>query len=88
MPTAWIIGLVVGALVILGIIIQVVRRPLAVVSYLLKNLLIGCVGLLVVDYLGKSINLHVPLNIGTASVAGILGLPGIAALAVIEKWIL
>lgn len=77
-----------GALVTIVIIIQVVRRPSAVVSYLLKNALIGCVGLLVVDYLGKSINLHVPLNIGTASVAGVLGLPGIAALAVIEKWIL
>lgn len=88
MPTAWIIGLLMGAIAALVIIVQVVRRPGAVISYILKNVLIGCVGLLVVDYLGKSINLHVPLNLGTASVAGVLGLPGIAALAVIEKWIL
>ena len=88
MPTAWIIGLLIGAAIVLFIMMQVIRRPLAIVSYLLKNALIGCVGLLVLDYLGKSIHVHVPLNLASAGVASVLGLPGVAALAVIEKWIL
>lgn len=41
-----------------------------------------------IDYVGKTIGVHVPLNLESAGVAGILGVPGVAALAILQKWVI
>lgn len=67
---------------------KVVGNPLRSVFRLLKGLVVGCFVLLVLDGLGAAIHLHIPLNLFTLLVAGILGLPGIAALLVLQLWIM
>lgn len=77
-----------GLAAIIWVVALVARDPVGFFGALLRNLVVGCVALLVIDYLGKAAGIHVPLNLTSAGVAGVLGLPGIAALAVFEKWIL
>jgi inhibitor of the pro-sigma K processing machinery len=74
--------------IVIAVVRQVAKNPSVFFGGLIRNLVVGCIGLLVIDYVGKAIGVHVPLNFATAGVASVLGLPGIAALAVIEKWIL
>ncbi len=83
---AWMI---LGAVVALAMVIGwIVKNPAAFFGALLRNTVVGCVGLLVIDYLGKAFGVHVPLNFASAGVASVLGLPGVAALAVLQRWIL
>ena len=82
----WVAAAVAIALALF--VLRMVRDPLALVAAVLRNAVVGCVGLLAIDFLGKSAGVHVPLNLASAGVAGVLGLPGVAALAVIHTWIL
>ena len=83
---AWVIlGAVVALVMIIG---WIAKNPAAFFGALLRNTVVGCVGLLVIDYLGKAFGVHVPLNFASAGVASVLGLPGVAALAVLQRWIL
>lgn len=83
---AW---LILGAVVVLVMIVGwIAKNPTAFLGGLLRNTVVGCVGLLVIDYVGKAFGVHVPLNFASAGVASVLGLPGVAALAVLQRWIL
>ncbi len=47
------------------------------------------VGLLfLINIIGTSYNIHLAINGYTAATASVLGIPGIAALIVIQKWII
>ncbi|GER68509.1 hypothetical protein BpJC4_29800 [Weizmannia acidilactici] len=50
--------------------------------------IIGAVLLFFLNQLGGRYGLHIPINLATVSVSGILGVPGIIGLAVIQTWIL
>lgn len=78
---------VAAAAALLFLMRAVANRPLAVVGGLLQNLLFGTFGLLALDYAGKSLGVHVPLNFATLGAVGVLGLPGVVAVAVINQWI-
>lgn len=83
---AWLIlGAVVASVLLIG---WIAKNPVVFFGGLLRNTVVGCVGLLVIDYVGKAFGIHVPLNFASAGVASVLGLPGIAALAVLQRWIL
>ncbi|MHB1629479.1 MAG: pro-sigmaK processing inhibitor BofA family protein [Bacilli bacterium] len=84
-PVLWL-GFAVALL--LFAIVRAARDPAAFFGGLLRNLVVGGFGLAAVDYVGKAYGVHVPLNFATAGVASVLGLPGIAALAVAQRWIL
>jgi len=88
--TAWItvVGIIAGVATLIWLLRVIFRDPLRFFGGLLRNLVVGCAALLVLDYAGKSFGFHVPVNGYTAGVASILGIPGIAALAVIQKWII
>ena len=63
-------------IVILALIIKFFKWPI-------KNLLNGIFGvflLYVVNFFGASFGIHVGINIITALIAGILGIPGVIAL--------
>ncbi len=83
--TLWI---ALGIIVLLIVVARILRDPISFFGVLLRNLVLGMIGLAAIDYLGKGIGVHVPLNFQTAGVAGLLGLPGVAALAVVQHWIL
>ncbi|KYC58910.1 hypothetical protein B4099_2526 [Heyndrickxia coagulans] len=50
--------------------------------------IIGAVLLFFLNQVGSRYGLHVPINAATVSVSGLLGIPGVIGLTVIQTWIL
>lgn len=76
---AWVAGILL--VLVLG---KKLRIPLKLALKLLLNGLLGGVAILLINLLGQSINLHIPLNIFSALIAGILGLPGVILLIILK----
>ncbi|WP_018131809.1 pro-sigmaK processing inhibitor BofA family protein [Effusibacillus pohliae] len=88
MSTLQIVGWVLGGLVAVYLLSRIVREPGASVIGIGKALLFGVIGLFLLNLAGQYIQLHIPINPVTALLAGFLGVPGLAALIVIQLWIL
>ncbi|GIM46006.1 pro-sigmaK processing inhibitor BofA [Collibacillus ludicampi] len=87
--TAWqVVSLMVGLVVVLLIIAKILRDPAYAIMRMIKGFIVGVIALLAINWIGTAIHLHIPLNPVTALIAGLLGIPGIAALLVIQIWIL
>jgi inhibitor of the pro-sigma K processing machinery len=78
-----IIGIVVVVLVLV-LLVKLFRGPLKWIWKLLLNTLGGFVALFILNLFGGLIGLTLELNWINAAVAGILGLPGIIILLLIE----
>jgi inhibitor of the pro-sigma K processing machinery len=77
-----------GGLIAVFLLSRTLREPGAIVIGIGKALLFGVIGLFLLNLAGQYIQLHIPINPLTALLAGILGVPGLAALIVIKLWIL
>ncbi|NLG81532.1 MAG: hypothetical protein GX490_03260 [Bacilli bacterium] len=55
------------------------------IKWVLKNLLIGIISLYIINYLGVSLSIFIPINILTIIIAGFLRVPGIVILLIITK---
>ena len=82
-----LIAVAVG-LILLLLIAGVPRNPLRQTGKLIIRLVIGAVALFVINAAGGTYGIHIPINIPTTFISGILGVPGMAALVVIQKWII
>ncbi|RFU71531.1 pro-sigmaK processing inhibitor BofA [Peribacillus saganii] len=78
---------VIGGLILLLLVAGAPLKPVRLVGQCFIKLIIGAVFLFFLNALGGNIGLHVPINAITAAVAGILGIPGLFALAAIEYWV-
>lgn len=76
---AWIVGLII--VLALG---KVMLLPLKVILKLLVNGILGGIAIIVINLIGQTIGFSIPLNIVSALVAGILGLPGIILLVILK----
>lgn len=85
-PTA-IIAILAGVILIV-FFIGAPLRPLRFIGQGIIKVLIGALFLFFLNTLGTSIGLYIPINLATATVSGILGIPGVLALIAIETWIL
>jgi inhibitor of the pro-sigma K processing machinery len=63
-------------------------KPLRFVGQGIIKILIGALFLFFLNEFGTSLGIYVPINLVTASVSGILGIPGVLALVAIENWII
>ena len=72
---------IVIAMIIVG---RLLAWPLKKILKLLLNIGLGLVMILLVNVFGASIGLNIPFNIVTALVAGILGLPGVIVLIILQ----
>lgn len=72
------------ALGILGVYFfgRMLLLPLAKLLKLLGCSLLGGIALLLINAIGPSIGIMVPLNLLNAVIAGVLGLPGVACLII------
>lgn len=87
--TAWqVIGLLVGAVVLIYIVSQFLREPGRALMGLVRGVIVGVVLLFVVNLVGQSFGLHIGLNPATILTAGVLGIPGVGALIVVHYWLL
>ncbi|PWK05159.1 pro-sigmaK processing inhibitor BofA family protein [Tumebacillus permanentifrigoris] len=86
--TAWqVIGLMIGAVVLIYLVGQFMREPGVALMNLLRGVIVGLVALFLVNFAGQYFGFHIGLNPFTALTAGLLGLPGVAALVVIQIWL-
>lgn len=76
-----IFGISVIAVIILA---KILSWPLKKILKLLLNVAIGILIIVLVNTFGGSIGLHIPFNIITALVSGILGIPGVLGLVLIN----
>jgi len=83
--TAWqMIGLLVGAVALIVLIAQFLREPGQGLMNLLRGVIVGVVAIFLINVIGAGFGLHIALNPVTALTAGILGLPGVAALVALN----
>lgn len=83
MEPIYIIGIIAG-LVMLFLLIGAPLKPMRLMGGLAVRLLIGALFLFFLNTFGTSIDLHIPINIVTTAVSGILGIPGLASLVAIK----
>ncbi|WP_017756824.1 pro-sigmaK processing inhibitor BofA family protein [Calidifontibacillus oryziterrae] len=79
-----IVGGLIGLLLILGAPI----KPLRIIGNGVVRIMIGALALFVINSIGTIISFHIPINFITASVSGLLGIPGVIALIAIEQFVL
>ncbi|WP_066195115.1 MULTISPECIES: pro-sigmaK processing inhibitor BofA family protein [Gracilibacillus] len=81
-----IIGIVVliGLLLVKGLPVNLIRGS----GRLVMKITIGVVFLFVCNLIGASFGLYVPINLFTAGIAGVLGIPGVACLTVLHFWVI
>jgi inhibitor of the pro-sigma K processing machinery len=82
-----IISVGVGLIVFL-LLFGTALKPVRFAGRLVVKLLVGALLLFFLNILGTNFGLHVPINAITTVVAGLLGIPGIAALAIIKSFML
>lgn len=66
------------------IVAKILAWPLKRIFKLILNIAIGLLLILVINIFGVNIGLHIPFNVITALVSGILGIPGVIALVVLH----
>lgn len=76
---AWVAGILI--VLALG---KVLLLPMKVILRLIINGLLGGLAIFLINLLGQPIGFFIPLNIVSALVAGILGLPGIILLVILK----
>ena len=82
-----IIYTIIGIL-LLWLIIKLFSKPIKWVFKLLLNTLLGFVLLLIFNYLGQFIGLNITVGWLSALITGVLGVPGIILLLLVENFIL
>ena len=80
----WAVGTYVAALLLLFLGGKLFRVPIKVLGRLLLNAVLGGIALIIVNLLGGFVGITVGINPVTALCAGILGIPGVALLLVLQ----
>ncbi|WP_322544374.1 pro-sigmaK processing inhibitor BofA family protein [Bacillus sp. SS15] len=85
MEPFFIIGLIVGLVALLFLWGVSSLRWIGVTAI---KFIAGAILLVGVNLFGSSLGIHIPVNLITTGISGILGIPGIAALIVIKRFII
>ena len=80
--------LIVGGALLLWLFIKIFKKPIKWIFKLLLNTLAGFVMLFILNFLGGFIGLHITVGWLSALVTGVLGLPGIILLLLIENLVI
>lgn len=73
-----------GCVIAICIIAKVLSWPFKLILKLALNILFGILLIILVNTFGASFNLHIPFNTVTSLTAGILGVPGVILLILLE----
>ena len=66
------------------VIAKIFSWPFKKLLKLALNIILGLILILIVNNVGIKIGLHIPFNVVTAFVSGILGVPGVIGLSVLN----
>lgn len=73
-----------GCLIAIIIIAKILAWPFKLILKLIVNIILGGLLLLFVNTIGAGFGLHIPFNAITALVSGILGIPGVILLIILQ----
>jgi len=73
-----------GCIIAVIIIAKLLAWPFKLIFKLIINIIIGGLLLLIVNTFGAGFGLHIPFNAITALVSGILGVPGVILLIILQ----
>ena len=77
-----------SVLLLLFLVVGASLKPFKILGQGIIKILIGALFLFFLNAFGNQFGIHIPINLITASVSGLLGIPGLCALVVIETWII
>lgn len=66
------------------IVAKIFSWPFKKILKLLFNIAFGLILILITNIFGESIGLHIPFNIVTAIISGVLGVPGVICLIILH----
>ena len=73
----------VGAIVLIFLVGKIFLWPLKLVLKLAANSVIGGLAILIINALGAGFGLMIPLNLISAAIVGVLGIPGVMLLLIL-----
>ncbi len=79
---------VISGLILLLLISGSPGRPFRFIGQIAVKIAIGALFLFFLNQFGGQFGIHVPINFITTTVSGLLGIPGVIGLTVIQTWIL
>ena len=82
-----VISIVIG-LIILLLIVGTPLKPIRLIGQVLMKVVIGALFLFFLNAIGNQYGIHVPINLITSTVSGILGIPGLVAMVAIQHYVL
>lgn len=80
-------GIVAIAVVLVIVIFSIIKAPIKLFFKLLLNTVIGFIVLLLLNYVGGFVGISIPVNWINAVIIGILGVPGVALILLLQ-WFL
>lgn len=80
--TIIIVGIL--TLVFIFLVFGVASKPLRFIGKVIFHVTLGVALLFIVNVVGTYFDFHIPINMGTAAITSLLGLPGVAALVIIK----
>jgi inhibitor of the pro-sigma K processing machinery len=83
-----VVVMILLGLIILLLLIGTPLKPVRLIGQGMIKLIIGALFIFVANAIGSPFDIHVPINLLTSSVSGFLGIPGLLALVVIDKYII
>ena len=64
--------------------VRILKKPIKLILKFLLNVFCGFIALIIIDYIGAYIGVNIELNGVNAAVVGVLGVPGVAILLIIQ----
>lgn len=81
-----IISVIVGCILLL-LVMGTSLKPVRFIGSLFAKVAIGALFLFGLNVIGAQVNFHIPINVITACISGLLGIPGVAALVIIQLFV-
>ncbi|AEH46103.1 pro-sigmaK processing inhibitor BofA family protein [Parageobacillus thermoglucosidasius] len=75
------------SMIIILLLVGARLKTLKFLGYGMIKLIVGALVLFVINAVGGTFHVHIPINFITALICGFLGIPGVAALIIIDKYI-
>jgi inhibitor of the pro-sigma K processing machinery len=83
-----IVVAILGFIILLLLFVGSPSKPLRFISQGVVKLVIGALFLFFLNIIGNQFGIHVPINLITSAISGLLGIPGVLALVAIEMYII
>ncbi|MBQ7667807.1 MAG: pro-sigmaK processing inhibitor BofA family protein [Clostridia bacterium] len=78
------IAIFVIAVVVLYLILKVISVPIKILKWVVCNAIVGGIVLFLLNLIGGYFGLHIDINIISALVTGVLGIPGVILLIILK----